>query len=156
MHDFGDRGGWWVVGQVVLFLLLLVALWLGPEADVRSSGAIRAAGGALIILGGGLAVAALARLGSTITPYPAPVAEAVLVDDGLYGLVRHPIYGGLVVMAFGLALADLNVVAGLVAMVFPFFFMAKSDHEEALILEAMPEYAAYRARVTRRLIPWVL
>jgi protein-S-isoprenylcysteine O-methyltransferase Ste14 len=32
-------------------------------------------------------------LGRQLTPYPRPVTDGVLRQDGIYSLVRHPMYG---------------------------------------------------------------
>jgi protein-S-isoprenylcysteine O-methyltransferase Ste14 len=34
------------------------------------------------------------HLGPSLTPFPAPLPGASLRQDGLYRVVRHPIYGG--------------------------------------------------------------
>ena len=77
-----------------------------------------------------------------------------LVEDGVFGLVRHPMYGGLVIAAlgWGLVMASPTALAG--ALVLGVFFDLKSRREEAWLAEQFAGYAAYRRR-TRRLIPWL-
>ncbi len=153
MESFLARGGVWVLGQGVLFVAALAALWAGGSIDV---------GAGQLGLGSGVAVGGLllatdgvVRIRRHITAMPAPVAGARLMDNGAFGLVRHPIYGGLAVAVAGLgvmrgSVAGLGVSAALLA-----YFYGKSRSEERRLAVAYPGYAEYRRRVRRRLIPWV-
>lgn len=142
-----------MVAQVPLFGGL-VAFWLlwGDGWGV----AALAAGAALAGLGTALVAGGLAALGSQLTPYPAPVREGALVERGAYRLVRHPIYGGVVLGAAGVSLADGNWPGLVLAGALGGLFWAKLWFEEGLLATRFAAYAAYRARVRRRLIPWVL
>lgn len=84
-----------------------------------------------------------------------PRAGGPLVREGLYGVVRHPAYSGIVLAAFGWSLwkADLARMA-LTAMLLV-FFDAKSRAEEACIEQALPEYGRYKGQVTKRFLPWI-
>ena len=79
----------------------------------------------------------------------------VLVDTGLYGRIRHPMYLGVLVWLFGLALW-LESTAGALAVLalFPFFF-ARIRVEERFLREALQGYADYMTRVPYRLVPFV-
>ena len=89
-----------------------------------------------------------------MTPLPRPRDGAELVVTGAYALVRHPVYGGLILVAFGWAIARASIAAVLLAAVLATFFRLKSAREERWLETRYPDYAAYRAR-TRRFIPWV-
>ena len=78
--------------------------------------------------------------------------NARLVDTGAYRLVRHPIYGGLIVAAAGWGLATASPVAIVGAGVLLVFFDLKSRREEAWLAGQFEGYAAYRSR-TRKLLP---
>ena len=67
------------------------------------------AGGAVLTgAGGALGAGGFLALGHAVTPYPEPLAGAVLVERGAYRLARHPIYGGVVLGGAGVSLADGN------------------------------------------------
>ena len=70
-----------------------------------------------------------------------------------FGLVRHPMYGGGVMVALrrGLAMAPIALASALAPLA---FFDLKSRREEAWLGEQFAGYATYRRR-TRRLIPWL-
>lgn len=153
MREFTVRGGWWVVAQGPLFGGL-VAFWL-LWGDGWGVAAV-AAGAVLAGLGGAMVAGGLAALGSQLTPYPAPVRDGALVERGAYRLVRHPIYGGIVLGALGVSLADGNWPGLVLAFTLAGLFWAKSWFEEGLLATRFAAYAAYQARVRRRLIPWLL
>ena len=113
--------------------------------------------GALVAaLGLVLAGSALARLGPSVTPYPTPTQGAVLVMNGPYRLVRHPIYGGVVLAAIGLSVVAWSWQATVLGVGLVPFFLAKSRHEEALLVARFEGYVDYVASTPRRLIPWVV
>ena len=154
LPDLGSRGGGWVVLQVLLLAAIGAAgfkgpLWSGPA---RKVGAI--SGAALMASGIGLLVAGILGLRRQLTPYPRPVPDGELIEDGAFGLVRHPMYGGGVLAAtgWGLAMASPTALAG--AAVLGVFADLKSRREEAWLGEQFAGYAAYRRR-TRRLVPWL-
>jgi protein-S-isoprenylcysteine O-methyltransferase Ste14 len=150
VKDFTAKGGWWVVAQVVLFVAIS-ASWVldrvgwGPVA-VGSGGVLALAG---VVLGG----SGLFSLGRHLSPYPTPRPDAVLVDRGPYRLVRHPIYGGIVLGSAGISLADGSWVGLLLAAVLVGLFWEKTHVEESRLVDAVSGYEAYRRRVRRRLIP---
>ena len=114
------------------------------------------AGAVLAAAGAGLAGGGLWTLRHHLTPYPTPLSDAALIEHGPYRLARHPIYGGIVLGAAGVSLADGNWPGLALAVALGGLFWGKSGFEEGRLLAHFPGYAAYRDRVRRRLIPWVL
>ena len=110
--------------------------------------------GTALIVGGVLAVRGVVDLRAALTPLPHPREGASLVDTGSYRLVRHPIYGGIVLGAAGYALLTASPLAIVGTAVLFGFFRLKSAREEAWLVQRYPGYAAYRAR-TSRMIPLV-
>lgn len=153
MDDFVDRGGLWVVAQVVLFAAVAAAVvWDGTRDTPAAAIAV---GVALAGAGGLFATDGVLRIRRHISALPAPVAGAPLVESGSYALVRHPIYGGLTVAALGLAIARESVIGIVASVALGFFFALKSSREEQMLRVAYAGYDAYAQRVSKRLIPWV-
>jgi protein-S-isoprenylcysteine O-methyltransferase Ste14 len=152
MSGFAARGGWWVVAQVpLLAVAIALPLWTArtsgtPSHPAQWLGLALTAGGLLLALAGVLA------LGRALTPFPRPRESARLRTHGIYRWVRHPVYSGLLVGAFGWALAWLSVAGIAYAVALGVFFDRKARREERWLRERFPEYAEYERRV-RRFIP---
>ena len=68
--------------------------------------------------------------------------------------MRHPVYGGAILIALGWSLAEAPL--GLVPTVLlALLFDLKARREEAWLIERFPEYAAYRTHTPRRFVPWL-
>ena len=107
-----------------------------------------------MVAGGALALAGVSRLGGDLSVLPFPKAGAPLVETGPYAIVRNPIYGGLILAAFGWGLFVNGWLTLLWALMLLVFFDMKSRREERLLCREFPQYAQYQRRV-RKLIPWV-
>jgi protein-S-isoprenylcysteine O-methyltransferase Ste14 len=154
LPDFGPRGEGWVAIQVALFAGVGAAGLLGPawSDPWRTAGIVGGAG--LIALGAVGGVLGVVGLRENLTAVPRPVEGGRLIESGVYGLVRHPIYTGIVTAALGWGLAMASPAAILAAVLLGCFFDLKTRREEAWLLAAYPAYAAYRARV-RKLVPFL-
>jgi protein-S-isoprenylcysteine O-methyltransferase Ste14 len=152
LPDLGPHGEGWFAAQLVLFAAIAAAGAAGPEWQGTLRAVSSVAGLVLMAGGGFLAVRGVLDLGTNLTPFPKPLARAALVECGAYGVVRHPIYGGLIMGAvgWGLALASLPALA--LAFVLAAFFDLKSRREEAWLEEKFAGYPAYRSR-TKKLLP---
>jgi protein-S-isoprenylcysteine O-methyltransferase Ste14 len=141
----------WVWGQTALMLLVAVAAPLVPHRVdppwIRWLGAgIMAAGAWLLVWG-------FRSLGRNITPGTEPLPNAELVTSGAYQHLRHPIYGGLVLLLTGYTLAwsnwTLALVVGVVALQ---YFQAKARAEERWLVQRFPAYEDYMRHVRRRVL----
>jgi protein-S-isoprenylcysteine O-methyltransferase Ste14 len=153
----GRRGEWYVALQGVIFALLVLGpkngFGLSPWPD-RVATLAAYGGGVLIALGATMSVVAALHLGDNLTPLPHPKENASLVVSGAYRLVRHPIYCGIVLIAFGWALFVNGSLTLVYAALLLLFFDIKSRREEAWLSERFPDYADYQKRV-RKLIPFI-
>ena len=163
LPSLGPRGVGWVLLQGVLLAVVGAA---GLRAIAGAEGALGAAwAGPLRILTNAVALALMGTgvvqswrgardLGSNLTPLPRPGQGAYLVETGIYRQVRHPIYGGLILLGGGWALLAASPLAlALAALLVPFFWL-KSSVEERWLEERFPSYPDYRRR-TRRFIAWI-
>ncbi len=149
---FAARGGWWVVAQAVLLATVAATLLVGdPEVGPRLwLGLVIAGAGALEAWLG------LSALGQGLTPYPEPPGGSSLVETGIYRLVRHPIYGGVVLGCLGLSIAAGSLPAVAASVLTGAFFWVKAGFEEQRLRRRFPGYAGYARRTRRRLLPWVV
>lgn len=149
--SLGPRGEGWVALQ---FGMLAVAVVVGAVADPWPSarGPLTIAGTALALLGAWLAWRGFRDLGRSLTAFPRPSDQAELVTTGIYARVRHPLYGALILITLGWALARGPVVLA-PTLALAVILDLKSRREESFLLERYPGYRAYRDRVGRRFIP---
>jgi protein-S-isoprenylcysteine O-methyltransferase Ste14 len=156
LPDLGPRGEGWVVLQVILLVATLLA---GATTGGAWDGWLRTltslVGAALVLVALLMVARGFLDLGRNLTPVPRPRADAQLVETGIYALVRHPLYGGIILGSVGYGLFMASPLTLLLAAGVALFFFLKSQREEAWLVAHYPAYAAYRGR-TRRFIPWVL
>jgi protein-S-isoprenylcysteine O-methyltransferase Ste14 len=121
------------------------------------------AAGALVIVGIALILAALVLLAlaaisllvaRSTTLFPRPRKDASLAETGVYGRVRHPVYGSVLLLAVGWSLAESPLGLVPVALLAVLFDL-KARVEEAWLEERLPGYARYRERTRRRFVPGV-
>jgi protein-S-isoprenylcysteine O-methyltransferase Ste14 len=147
------RRGWgWIAVQAVIFALIL---WAPPLMRLPLPSVLRWLGPVLILAGGLLGSGGVLALGDTLSVFPEPKAGGRLVLSGVYALVRHPIYGGLILATLGLALWRRSLTGILLALLLLIFFDLKSRYEERELKKSFPTYADYRRQVGKRMLPWL-
>lgn len=143
----------WLQKALVLFnvgpLLLLPAV---NQPRLEAHWSYTLAGGLLCILALTLWGAAMRQIGAI----PGLKAKESVVSSSVYGLVRHPIYLGNVLVTVGLGLLARGTLALLYGLVvLAFYILLIRAEEDCLIAEYGNEYRAYQVKVTHRLIPWL-
>ncbi len=78
-----------------------------------------------------------------------------VIDTGLYGIVRHPMYLATLLMFLPIPLI-LGSLWGLIPFaLYPFIIVIRILNEEKVLTEGLSGYAQYKTRVKYRLIPFV-
>ena len=81
--------------------------------------------------------------------------KQTVVDTGLYGIVRHPMYSVTLLLFLSMPLV-LGSVTGFVFLLFyPFLIVRRIRGEEQLLETELNGYAAYKQKVKYRLIPFI-
>ncbi|HEY6485255.1 MAG TPA: isoprenylcysteine carboxylmethyltransferase family protein [Candidatus Cybelea sp.] len=151
-----DRANRWVL---IPFSLLGLALAIVPPYTDRigvltfGGDATRWAGLVLFVIGGALRIWPVFVLGDRFSGLVAIQRGHQLMTTGIYGVIRHPSYAGLLISCVGWSLVFRSAL-GLIftAMLVP-VVIARIRSEEALLSAHFgAEYDAYRTR-TARLIP---
>ena len=154
LPEMGPRGEGWVALQVVLLAAIVTAGMRGWRWPSSTRSLRLLAAGPAALAGAYLLAAGIGGLGKQITPFPKPVQQASLRRDGAYGLVRHPIYGGVLLLAAAWSLVSSPAALAPWA-VSALFLDAKRRREESWLSEEHPEYEAYRREVRHSLVPFV-
>ena len=148
------RAGWLFVAVQVVLLLALVALSGSPRDDWPTPPALRTLASLCTLSGLVVVVVASLQLGHSLTATPVPDDRGELRTTGLYAVVRHPIYSGLLLVVLGLAVRSASWVTAGVATATVAFFHAKAAWEEQQLALRYPDYPAYAA-CTGRFVPRV-
>ncbi len=152
LPDLGDRGQGWVVLQLAVLGAIPLVGVLSPGWPDALATPMIVVGAVTGVLGGVISVAGVAGLGRSLSVFPEPGPSAELVTSGMYGRARHPIYGGLILVGLGIALA-LSAWAVPVAALLALVLDGKSRVEERRLMGHFPPYAEYRSRVPHRFFP---
>jgi len=154
----GLRGEYWVIAQGVLMLGFVILPIARPSFIDLESPSWHYTSWTLTTIFGLLAIILLGRslldLGQNLTPLPHPKDDGQLVQTGIYSLVRHPIYSGVIYLALAYASWQMSWIHFVGAIALFVFFDAKARKEETWLTEKFPDYANYRNSV-KKLIPWI-
>jgi len=77
-----------------------------------------------------------------------------VVDTGLYGIVRHPMYGVTILLFLMIPLVLGSWYALTVFACYPAIIIARLKDEEKLLTRELPGYVAYKQKVKYRLLPF--
>ena len=78
-----------------------------------------------------------------------------VVDTGLYGIVRHPMYSVTVVLFLAMPLVLGSVLSLIIFLVYPFLIAKRIRNEEQVLTAELAGYAAYKEKVRWRLLPFI-
>ncbi len=147
-----ERGAIWVIGQFLIGFAILLAAPLF-RADLTLP--LQILGTLLIVLGAVLVLAGVLHLGSSLSVFPKPKSgDHTLITTGIYALIRHPIYTGVLLAALGWSIWWSSLLAVVLTLVLFLWLDQKARREEQWLIEKYPDYPAYRAR-TKKLIPFL-
>jgi protein-S-isoprenylcysteine O-methyltransferase Ste14 len=153
-----DRSNRWVL--VAVSILSVALAYLPPLADrhgVLTFGGepVRWLGVVVYAIGGALRLAPVFVLGGRFSGLVAIQQNHRLETDGLYGVIRHPSYLGLLATTVGWSLAFRSGVGLILTVMIGLALIGRIRAEERLLGETFgAEYEAYRAR-TWRLLPYL-
>ena len=78
-----------------------------------------------------------------------------VIDTGLYGIVRHPMYSATLLMFLAMPLVLGSIYSFLIFLVYPFLIIKRIKNEEELLENELIGYREYKQKVKYRLIPFV-
>jgi protein-S-isoprenylcysteine O-methyltransferase Ste14 len=144
------KGKLLVAAQMLLLGVLAASAWWADAWQTptwtRALGLVVAASGAV------LCFAAFPQLGRALTPLPEPREDAELMTSGLYARMRHPIYTGVLAVAWGWTVMFPSVFTAAAAVALTGLLAFKARYEEGLLRGRFSGYADYAAR-TPRFVP---
>lgn len=78
-----------------------------------------------------------------------------VVDTGLYGIVRHPMYAVTLLLFLSMPLVLGSIYSLLIFLVYPFIIAKRIKNEEKFLEENLEGYKDYKSKVRYRLIPFI-
>lgn len=109
----------------------------------------------LLVIGFVIVITSGVQLGISLTPVVAPKKNAKLVTAGIYSIVRHPMYLGVITLAIGWSLFWGSILSLLFSLILIVFLHFKIKEEEILLSKKYPEYNNYKSRVNKKIIPFI-
>ncbi|MEG4216731.1 isoprenylcysteine carboxylmethyltransferase family protein [Microcoleus sp. Pol14C6] len=153
-----SRGEYLVLLQgALLTAFILLPVYQPPKFKIASTQLIYLTWIIASILGLGgliLIVKGLIDLGKNLTPLPYPREDGELIQTGIYGIVRHPLYSGLILSAFGWTIFQMSISHLIASALLIIFFEIKANREESWLTKKYPDYSEYSQRV-KKLIPGI-
>jgi protein-S-isoprenylcysteine O-methyltransferase Ste14 len=152
----GDKNSlllFWIVIPVCITLGVMLTWYTSPLTGNKS---IAYTGAAVVFAGLMIRWLAIWQLGKAFTVNIAIASDQQLKTDGLYGIVRHPSYTGLLMVVTGLALCLDNLWSILVIVVPIVLVLAyRIRIEEKMLTGAFGAQYEQYSRHTKRLIPLI-
>ena len=130
---------------VCLGIILYINQWVSPLAFLAL---IQVLG----LLLGGWAILAMSRSKLNVTPVPRK--GSVLITDGPYRLIRHPMYTSLFLIFYPILYTSHSTANLVLFSVFTVNMILKLNYEEKLLLQRFEGYREMTVK-TWRLIPWI-
>ena len=78
-----------------------------------------------------------------------------VIDTGLYGIVRHPMYSETLLLFLKIPLILGSVFSLLIFLVYPFIIVKRIKAEETLLEKELVGYSEYKQKVKYRLLPFI-
>lgn len=78
-----------------------------------------------------------------------------VIDTGLYGVVRHPMYGATILLFMMMPLVLGSWYAAIIFLIYPVLIVLRLKGEEKLLTKELPGYEDYQKKVKYRLLPFV-
>ena len=78
-----------------------------------------------------------------------------VVDSGLYGIVRHPMYSATIIMFLSMPLILGSLISFFIFLLYPILIIIRLLNEEKFLIKELQGYEEYTKKVKYRLIPFI-
>lgn len=78
-----------------------------------------------------------------------------VIDTGLYGIVRHPMYMASTMLFLSIPLVLGSWYAFVIFCIYPFLMVGRIKNEESVLEAGLPGYIEYKEKVRYRMIPFI-
>lgn len=78
-----------------------------------------------------------------------------IIDTGLYGIVRHPMYTATILMFLSIPLILGSLISFVIFLFYPVIIIMRIRNEEKILEEGLSGYTEYQKKVKYRLLPFI-
>ena len=78
-----------------------------------------------------------------------------VIDTGLYGIVRHPMYAITIILFLSMPLILNSLISFIIFLMYPFIIIKRIKNEEEVLEKELKGYKEYKQKVKYRLIPFI-
>lgn len=78
-----------------------------------------------------------------------------VVDTGLYGIVRHPMYAITIILFLSIPLILGSIISFIIFLIYPIIIIKRINNEEKVLEEQLMGYKEYKNKVKYKLIPYI-
>ena len=78
-----------------------------------------------------------------------------VVDTGLYGIIRHPMYSSTILLFLSIPLVLGSLFSFLIFLLYPIIIVKRIKNEEQVLEQGLKGYLEYKKKVKYRLIPFI-
>lgn len=78
-----------------------------------------------------------------------------VVDTGVYGIVRHPMYTSTILLFMAMPLVLGSIFSFFIFLIYPVLMVKRIRNEEAVLERTLEGYTEYKGHVKYRLIPFI-
>lgn len=78
-----------------------------------------------------------------------------VIDTGLYGIVRHPMYTSTIFLFLSMPLLLGSIYSFLISLIYPILIAFRIRNEEKVLEKELTEYPSYKQKVKYKILPWI-
>ena len=78
-----------------------------------------------------------------------------VIDTGLYGIVRHPMYAVTILLFLSMPLILGSFISFIIFLVYPFIIAKRIKNEEEILEKELKGYLEYKKKVKYKMIPYI-
>lgn len=78
-----------------------------------------------------------------------------VIDKGMYGIVRHPMYSVTLILFLMIPLILGSIISFIIFLIYPIIIVIRIKNEEEVLEKELKGYTEYKKKVKYRLIPYI-
>ena len=139
----------------LMFLIGFIAAGLNHRLKWHVLPASVSVGAAVVFLTAYLLYAEVLRENTYLSRTIEIQENQKVIDSGLYGIVRHPMYTVTILLFLSMPLILGSVYSFLIFLAYPILIAQRIKHEERLLEKELEGYCEYQKKVKYRLVPFI-